>query len=284
MKLSDLVSSDHLELLAPERIGPDSVGELRRLQAAGQPTDATLLGKVPGETFQTIISQIDAGRFQEASDSFNLYLHQVRSRHDLLNQYCWAYAGLLSRTAGQRVAVDGLRMTLSGCASYQMMWEGSRLLNPEELTAVLAEHLRVHFSGPGREGAVEILEEARPKRFRLLLDPCGSGGAMRRRALENPGEAFGLLPDPSPATWGKGNQVPAYCAHCAINESLSMEYFGYPLWVTEFNPDPGKPCGWTIYEDPQQIPEEYFTRLGASRDPSRFRAPGQPMPVATEKQ
>jgi hypothetical protein len=32
--------------------------------------------------------------------------------------------------------------------------------------------------------------------------------------------------------------------------------------VTEFDPDPEKPCGWTVYKDPALIPERYFTRLG----------------------
>jgi hypothetical protein len=64
--------------------------------------------------------------------------------------------------------------------------------------------------------------------------------------------------------------VPGYCTHCAINELESMRRLGYPILVTEFESDPQKPCGWTVYKDPNLIPERYFTRLGFERDPSRF--------------
>ena len=60
--------------------------------------------------------------------------------------------------------------------------------------------------------------------------------------------------------------MPAYCAHCALNELESVKRFGHPLWVTEFDPDASKPCGWTVYKDPQAIPQRYFERLGVHRD------------------
>jgi hypothetical protein len=121
---------------------------------------------------------------------------------------------------------------------------------------VLAEHLRGHFSGPGREGAVTIVEEA--DRYRLVFEPCGTGGAMRRRKVA----ALTNFRVASVATWQRTNEVPTYCAHCALNEVTSIRRLGYPAWVTEFDPDPEKPCGWTVYKDPALIPERYFTRLG----------------------
>jgi hypothetical protein len=70
------------------------------------------------------------------------------------------------------------------------------------------------------------------------------------------------LPDASPETWNRAGQVPAYCAHCAKNEITSIRRFGFPAWVTEFDPDPRKPCGWTVYKDPKLIPARYYERLG----------------------
>jgi hypothetical protein len=70
--------------------------------------------------------------------------------------------------------------------------------------------------------------------------------------------------EPSSATWGRGD-VPVYCAHCAQNERYTCELLGYPGWVTEFDPDAAKPCGWVVYKDPRSIPLHYFERLGASR-------------------
>jgi hypothetical protein len=73
------------------------------------------------------------------------------------------------------------------------------------------------------------------------------------------------LPEASPETWHRAGQVPSYCAHCALNELTSIALVGYPLWVTEFDPDPRKPCGWTIYKEPKRIPARYYTRLGLTK-------------------
>jgi hypothetical protein len=141
-------------------------------------------------------------------------------------------------------------------------------MSHEETAAFLADHLRGHFSGAAREGAVTIVDE--PDRYRLIFDPCGSGGAMRRGAISGLADAAQPFLEPSAQTWGTEGQVPGYCTHCAINELESMRRLGYPILVTEFESDPQKPCGWTVYKDPNLIPERYFTRLGFERDPSRF--------------
>jgi hypothetical protein len=139
------------------------------------------------------------------------------------------------------------------------MWDLFVTLAPDVLAAVLAEHLRGHFSGPGREGAVTVIEEV--DRFRLVFEACGTGGAMRRRKV--PG--LTNFRDASVETWQRANEVPSYCAHCALNEITSIERLGYPAWVTEFDPDPHKPCGWTVYKEPRLIPDRYFTRVGRKK-------------------
>jgi hypothetical protein len=164
-----------------------------------------------------------------------------------------------------------MQTALESCAVLKGMWDLFVGLTPELLAAVLAEHLRGHFSGPGREGAVTIVEEA--DRYRLVFEPCGTGGAMRRRKVAG----LTNFRDASAATWQRTNEVPTYCAHCALNEVTSIRRLGYPAWVTEFDPDPEKPCGRTVYKDPALIPERYFTRLGyrkaSSPGCSRARVP-----------
>jgi hypothetical protein len=53
-----------------------------------------------------------------------------------------------------------------------------------------------------------------------------------------------------------------------VNEILPIEWGGYPLWVTDFDPDASKPCQWRFYKKPEQIPEEYWTRVGATKPDS----------------
>ena len=63
--------------------------------------------------------------------------------------------------------------------------------------------------------------------------------------------------------------MPYYCLHCAMNEMLMIEWGGWPLWVTEYNPDETKPCAWVFYKNPQVMPEKYWTRLGFKK-PDKF--------------
>jgi hypothetical protein len=55
-----------------------------------------------------------------------------------------------------------------------------------------------------------------------------------------------------------------------MNQIESVRRLGWPLMITEFDPDPFKPCGWTIYKDPAGVPESRFAEIGAIRDAARF--------------
>jgi hypothetical protein len=43
-----------------------------------------------------------------------------------------------------------------------------------------------------------------------------------------------------PWSWSQAG-VPYYCLHCAVNEILMIEWGGWPLRVTEYNPDDTNP-------------------------------------------
>jgi hypothetical protein len=148
-------------------------------------------------------------------------------------------------------------------SAYEPFYRLIGRLSPDERAAFLAEHLRGHHSGEGRKGAVQIIEE--PDRYRLIFDACGSGGAMRRKAATSPMPGLENYPDASAATWGLAGKVPAFCAHCAQNEIEMIRRYGYPAWVVNFDPDPMKPCGWTVYKNPDLIPEQYFDRVGMKK-------------------
>ncbi len=203
--------------------------------------------------------------FEEAASLVGQYVSWGRQYHDALVAYVGTYASSVTDTFGQPFAEEGLEKTLAACTYYEPWWQFIEALKPALRVLVLAEEFRGHFSGPGRNGSVEIVEE--PDRYRLVFAPCGSGGALRRGSLG--GGETATLGEPSPATWGRAGAVPAYCAHCALNERTSVARLGYPAWVTEFDPDPMRPCGWTIFKDPALIPEHYFVRIGIQK-PSSF--------------
>jgi hypothetical protein len=210
--------------------------------------------------YQEILEAAGQGSLVKAVRLFRKYMESARQRHDLLVLFIGAYTDAVNVTFGQEAVEDGLQYSLERCSFYPEFWGVLREVGPAETALLMAEEFRAHFSGPDRRGSVEIVEE--PYSYHLVLDPCGSGGVLRRSLAESEGQHSRALAQPSPCTWGRRDEVPAYCAHCAQNELTAVKHFGYPLWVTEFDPDWRRPCGWTIYKDPRYIPDIYVTRLG----------------------
>jgi hypothetical protein len=152
-------------------------------------------------------------------------------------------------------------------------WKALVKMTVEERVHINAEIMRSHRCGPNQDGALEIIEEA--DRISIKMDPCGSGGRLRRGdpvsgtpSRLGPPYHFGVTKKAYPWSWGRKN-VPYYCVHCAINEILPTEWGGYPLWVTGYSDDASVPCYWHFYRRPELIPAEYFQRLG-------FKKPGCP--------
>lgn len=86
---------------------------------------------------------------------------------------------------------------------------------------------------------IKSLEE-KEDRYVLTLDPCGSGGMMRRRGMLQSGR--GVTMRGYPWSWGKTG-VPYYCVHCAIaGEIVPKEITGKIWWLHEYADDPKAPC------------------------------------------
>jgi hypothetical protein len=247
------------DLLDVKKVGPATIESFRK---SPQNEWTARLNQTPSNEIAALNRSLETGAAEPALRHFEAYLTAVRDRHDLIGRHVALYSTALAGDVGQKAAVDLAQESLESCPLLAGMWGFVGQARPEELVLMLAEHLRAHFSGEGRNGGVEIVEEA--DRYRLIFAPCGTGGVLRHPAV--PG--LTLLPEATPETWNRAGQVPAYCAHCAKNEITSIRRLGFPAWVTEFDPDPRKPCGWTIYKDPKRIPDQFYERLGLQREKS----------------
>jgi len=137
------------------------------------------------------------------------------------------------------------------------------------------ESMHGHLAGPGRTGDVTFEEQDDAISFTFA--PCGSGG---RSVVGEPLDGTGprmeapyrwkVLEEEHPFAWNQKG-VCTYCAHCCVlTEKLPIEHFGYPIRVVDppLYPNDGKAvCRWTVYREPQAVPEAVYERLGCRKPP-----------------
>ncbi len=209
---------------------------------------------------QATLGAIRSKDADEAKKLLTAYWSFARAVHDCFVTWIDTIGVATLDLQGQIKVEELIRKSFASCSFFEPLWSIG-LLPPEDIATFLAAHIRAHFSGDNRGGGIEVIEDA--DKFRLIFSPCGSGGALRQRnAITNSAKH---LPKASGATWIRASEVSPYCIHCAFNEVESIRRFGYPKLVTNYDPDPARPCGWTIYKRKAAVPDHVYERLGISR-------------------
>lgn len=222
-----------------------------------------------GLTTATLICRaIDEGRLDDAKALAHYTLDEGRSLHALFCDWVWDLLTRVANESGEEAMIEILKGSQQGWMMYRT-WKGYLRLSVEERVQVTAEIMRSHYGGPEQDGALEVQD--RGEYITIIMDPCGSGGRMRRgdpvegtpSRLEKP-YGFGKTQKAHPESWNRKN-VPYYCMHCAHNEILPMQWGGHPLWVTAYDEDANKPCEWRFYKKAADIPDEYYQRVGMEK-------------------
>lgn len=216
-------------------------------------------------TGDMVCKAIDDGDYVLAKELTRYCIPEGKGLHDLYCDWCYDIFDKVAKKYGEEDLHELLRATQSTWMMYRT-WKGMQKMTPFERLCINAEVFRAHRCGPRQQGELTIMEE--DDRYILQVDPCGSGGRMRRgdvvdgtRSRLGKPYNFGVT---SKAYWWSWNTagVPYYCLHCAMCEILMIEWGGWPMHVTAYDPDPQKPCAWIFYKSPELMPEEYWTRLG----------------------
>jgi len=216
-------------------------------------------------TADMVCREIDAGNLEVAKELSQYVVHESKALHDLFCDWTYDIFDKVAKRYGEEAMHELLRETQSTWM-MKRTWKGLLGMTPFQRLILNAEIFRAHRCGPRQMGELVITEDR--EKYTLSFDPCGSGGRMRRGDPINGtpsrlGKPYNFGKTSKPYSWSwKQKGVPYYCIHCAVNESLMIEWGGWPLWVTMYDPDPEKPCGVIFYKKPEYIPEKYWTRLG----------------------
>jgi len=216
-------------------------------------------------TQEKLVEAIEAGRLDEAKELARYVIPEGKALHDLMCDWVWDMLTQVGLSQGDE-AVYLLSRATQQTWMMRRTWKAFMKMSVKERVRLTAEIMRSHRCGPRQDGELEIYEES--DRITIRMDPCGSGGRMRRGdpvdgtpSRLGPPYNFGVTKKAYSWCWNKAG-VPYYCIHCAVNEILPIEWGGYPLWVTGYSEDHQAPCHWHFYKKPELIPDEFFTRLG----------------------
>jgi hypothetical protein len=220
-------------------------------------------------TEQLICDAVDSGDNERAKSLARYVVQERKPVHDVYTDWLWDLMTRIARRWGE----DALGELLRGAQSTWMLkrtWKGFLRMSVKERVQLCAEMMRSHaFSADASGNGISVMEDE--DKYTLRLNPCGSGGRMRRgdpvdgtASRLGPPYGFGVTESGHDWSWNQSG-VPYYCTHCAINELLPMEWGGHPLWVTAYDPDASKPCGWVFYKKAEAIPVHFYHRVGREK-------------------
>jgi hypothetical protein len=243
---------------------PEPQTHLRHVEALGRLLRQDPLDQLGVGTPHRIDALIDAGKAGEAKQMVQYFRKEFEVVHDIYAQYVQDLVAFIAEQFGEEQVESAFRSSLERW--FKARYDAYNRLTLEERVQLTAEGMRCHLDGPGRQGDFELIEEK--ERFVFKWDPCGSGGVLRRKAAAE-GRTLAAATKAHPWTWNRKG-VCLYCSHCSlVNEILPIEHYGYPNRITEYPESPDDPCVWYIYKDPDDIPEEYYARIGKTKPPRR---------------
>lgn len=219
------------------------------------------LGLAPKHLCQAALLQHEAGTAVRWLDNMRL---EFKNPHEMLVAWVQDLLTYVAKTWGEEAVLDSILET------HQSIWGGRYArwdrMTPHEKLALTVEGMRGgHFSGAKRRGDMVLRDEG--DRLVMAMDPCGSGGVLRRGDPETGREPYpvteaGVNQEPHAWTWGKTG-IHWYCSHCAISmEWLPGRRRGHPLRPLDHVLDPQAPCTWYIYKDEAQTRAYHYPRTG----------------------
>lgn len=113
------------------------------------------------------------------------------------------------------------------------------------------------------DSSVEVIDEDDEK-LRFTMTPCMSGQRLREIGMYD--EPDNCAKCSAHAITGGRDNFPIYCTHNPIMDIACINVCGYPNSVTEYPEDMCScSCTYVIYKRKEDIPEEYFTRIGKQK-------------------
>jgi hypothetical protein len=223
----------------------------------------------PGEEWREFLAAVgafvegcQAGSETQSQQRLQSALDAWRTAHDRhLELVAWWIAFAVDEIGEVQLGGVWRELQADGIAAYAR-YELGRTPWAESfafLVQCAIEGMHGHLGGP--RGLGEVSVEDHGDRVQLTFAPCGSGGRIRAA------ERFGVTTDHHDWAWNEVG-VCQYCVHCCVLQQLEpIDNLGHPARVIDPPLKPGEACSWTVYRDPNDVPESAYRRVGRRKPP-----------------
>lgn len=193
-----------------------------------------------------IAAAIKAGNKKEAVALLDTKAKTWLTIHDIYEDFLLDCFGYIYDSFGKETLFEFFRKWGEGTRPW---FEKRASMTPEESLEAAAMVWKEHM------GSTRIVEDK--DKYRLVLEPCGSGGKLLERIEQGRSGKKGVstrIPTKEPLL-GDNSNLLVYCAHCPfLFETLAQEWTGKPMWVLTPPQKAGDPCMVDVYKDPSKAP------------------------------
>jgi hypothetical protein len=210
-----------------------------------------------------IIGSIRENKIDKAVVLCDLLREERIIIHDFFADACTALYTWIGRNLGEERLKDMFTFSLEQSARRQIydIVDPALKRGLEAFTLARGCWVAHSCSGAGEHGGAFRLEEDDEK-FTFVLDPCGSGGRLRRKRRYEPPLAFARTERSYPWSYNRKG-FPYYCVHCSfMNELLPYTHLGFINWPVDPPEHAMDVCRWHLYKDRSAVPEKYYERFG----------------------
>ena len=204
-----------------------------------------------------VISAIERGEKEEAITEVRRMDKEFLVMHNIFRDWVAAIYSYIYEKYGDKILYEVNDVACSFW--FKDLMKRYSKAEPRRRAQMLASGFRGHL--------VPLKVDEDDEKFTLTMLPCGSGGKLVLEGGYEPPRNLARVKKAQPQTLSK-EDFPVYCTHCAFQEIIPIEEFGYPIFITECpeGGDIGKEhCKVYIYKDPKDIPERFYERLGKKK-------------------
>lgn len=213
------------------------------------------LKKIGRRTLDVLLETIDAGDKEKAEELAQRMYKEFNHLHD--GYFTWVTG--LQTYIYERLGVDALEEaerqahTIESKIAFIPSGETDFRKRVEGMVGGLQGHLQ----------PIEVKED--DEKVTVTMKPCGSGKRLIHMGGYNPEVGLGKVKEAHRITWGL-KDFPMYCVHCPVMEALDIETTG-DFAFCHFISDPigQEDCQFVFYKNPDDIPDEFYTRIGKQK-------------------